>query len=189
MKLGDSPLVQVGSVSTGSISLDKALGIGGLPKGRITEIYGAEASGKTTLALHVVAESQKQGGVCAYIDAENALDPLYAKRLGVDVDNLLISQPDTGEQALEITDMLIKRRRRGHGGDRFRGGAGAQSGAGRRHGRRAHGFTGTAHEPGAPQTFREHQPIPCLCHIYQSGKGEDRSDVRESDNDTRRAGA
>ena len=108
MKLGDSPVTQVESIPTGSISLDRALGIGGLPKGRVVEIYGAEASGKTTLALHVVAESQKQGGVCAYIDAENALDPLYAKRLGVDIDNLLISQPDTGEQALEITDMLVR---------------------------------------------------------------------------------
>jgi len=108
MKLGDSPIIQVEAVPTGSISLDLALGIGGLPKGRVIEIFGAEASGKTTLALHVVAECQKQGGVCAYIDAENALDPLYARRLGVDVDNLLISQPDTGEQALEITDMLVK---------------------------------------------------------------------------------
>jgi len=108
MRLGDSPVVQTEVISTGSIALDRALGIYGLPKGRMTEIYGAEASGKTTLALHVVAESQKQGGVCAYIDAENALDPLYARRLGVDIDNLLISQPDTGEQALEITDMLVR---------------------------------------------------------------------------------
>ncbi len=108
MRLGDSPIVAAEVIPTGSISLDRALGIGGLPKGRVTEIYGAEASGKTTLALHIVAGSQKQGGVCAYIDAENALDPLYAKRLGVDIDNLLISQPDTGEQALEITDMLVR---------------------------------------------------------------------------------
>jgi recombination protein RecA len=108
MRLGDSPITQVEAIPTGSIALDMALGVGGLPKGRVIEIFGAEASGKTTLALHVVAECQKKGGVCAYIDAENALDPLYARRLGVDVDNLLISQPDTGEQALEITDMLVK---------------------------------------------------------------------------------
>lgn len=108
MKLGDSAVIKVEAIPTGSILLDMALGIGGLPKGRIIEIFGAEASGKTTLALHAIAESQKSGGVCAFIDAENALDPMYAKRLGVDIDNLLISQPDTGEQALEITDMLVR---------------------------------------------------------------------------------
>jgi recombination protein RecA len=107
MKLGDAP-VRADAIPTGSIALDIALGIGGMPKGRVIEIYGAEASGKTTLALHIVAESQKMGGVCAYIDAENALDPVYAKNVGVDIDNLLISQPDTGEQALEITDMLVR---------------------------------------------------------------------------------
>jgi len=108
MRFGDSPVTEMEAISTGSLSLDCALGVGGLPRGRITEIYGAEASGKTTLALHVVASSQARGGVCAYVDAENALDPVYAKRLGVDIDNLLISQPDTGEQALEIVDMLVK---------------------------------------------------------------------------------
>jgi len=108
MKLGDSAAISTEVIPTGSLALDLALGIGGLPKGRVVEIYGAEASGKTTLALHVVAESQKRGGICAYIDAENALDPIYAKRLGVNTDELLISQPDTGEQALEITDMLVK---------------------------------------------------------------------------------
>ena len=96
------------SISTGSLGLDIALGIGGLPKGRIVEIYGPESSGKTTLALHVVAEAQKNGGACAFIDAEHALDPAYAKKLGVDIDDLLISQPDTGEQALEIADMLVR---------------------------------------------------------------------------------
>lgn len=108
MKLGDPAVIKVEAIPTGSILLDMALGIGGLPKGRIIEIFGAEASGKTTLALHAIAESQKSGGVCAFIDAENALDPMYAKRVGVDTDNLLISQPDTGEQALEITDMLVR---------------------------------------------------------------------------------
>ncbi|PIE14589.1 MAG: recombinase RecA [Rhodobacterales bacterium] len=109
MKLGDENAVQqIEATSTGSLSLDIALGIGGLPKGRIIEIYGPESSGKTTLTLHCVAEEQKKGGVCAFVDAEHALDPMYAKKLGVDLDELLISQPDTGEQALEITDTLVR---------------------------------------------------------------------------------
>ncbi|PLX36644.1 MAG: recombinase RecA [Hyphomicrobiales bacterium] len=109
MKLGnDGQVVEVESIQTGSLGLDIALGIGGLPKGRVVEIYGPESSGKTTLALHVVAEAQKNGGVCAFVDAEHALDPVYAGKLGVDVRELLISQPDTGEQALEITDTLVR---------------------------------------------------------------------------------
>ncbi|MDH5766147.1 MAG: recombinase RecA [Gammaproteobacteria bacterium] len=109
MRMGDSTAVRnIEAVSTGSISLDVALGIGGLPRGRVVEIYGPESSGKTTLTLHVVAEIQKAGGTAAFIDAEHALDPLYAEKLGVDVDELLVSQPDTGEQALEITDMLVR---------------------------------------------------------------------------------
>ncbi len=108
MKLGDKPRVDVKAVPTGSIGLDAALGIGGLPRGRIVEIFGPESSGKTTLALHVIAEAQKQGGVCAYIDAEHAMDPEYAGKLGVNIENLLISQPDTGEQGLEITDSLVR---------------------------------------------------------------------------------
>jgi recombination protein RecA len=102
MKLGQRRAMDIESVSTGSLSLDVALGIGGLPKGRVVEIYGPESSGKTTLALQVLAEAQKSGGICAFIDAEHALDPVYAKKLGVDTEELLISQPDTGEQALEI---------------------------------------------------------------------------------------
>ncbi|TSD87423.1 recombinase RecA [Mycobacterium sp. KBS0706] len=108
MKLGARPQVEAEVVSTGSLGLDIALGIGGLPKGRIIEIYGPESSGKTTLALHAVAEAQKAGGTCAYIDAEHALDPTYARKLGVNIDDLLISQPDAGEQALEITDTLVR---------------------------------------------------------------------------------
>ena len=108
MRLGDKKVMDVEAVPTGSLGLDIALGIGGLPKGRIIEIYGPESSGKTTLALHSVAEAQKNGGVCAFIDAEHALDPLYAGKLGVDLDDLLISQPDTGEQALEIADTLVR---------------------------------------------------------------------------------
>jgi recombination protein RecA len=108
MKLGQQTVMDIESISTGSLSLDLALGIGGLPKGRVIEIYGPEASGKTTLALQVISEAQKTGGICGFIDAEHALDPIYAKKLGVKTDELLISQPDTGEQALEIADTLIK---------------------------------------------------------------------------------
>jgi recombination protein RecA len=108
MRLGDGAINDIESISTGSLGLDIALGIGGLPKGRVVEIYGPESSGKTTLTLHVVAECQKAGGTAAFVDAEHALDPLYAEKLGVDVNELLVSQPDTGEQALEITDMLVR---------------------------------------------------------------------------------
>ena len=108
MKLGDKVVEDIDAIPTGSVGLDTVLGVGGYPRGRVVEIYGPESSGKTTLALHVIAEMQKLGGTAAFIDAEHALDPTYAKRLGVDTDNLLISQPDTGEQALEITDMLVR---------------------------------------------------------------------------------
>ncbi len=108
MKLGEKPKVDVNAISTGSIGLDAALGVGGLPRGRIIEIFGPESSGKTTLALHVVAEAQKIGGICAYIDAEHAMDPEYAKKLGVKIDELLISQPDNGEQGLEIVESLVR---------------------------------------------------------------------------------
>ncbi|MBW2436973.1 MAG: recombinase RecA [Deltaproteobacteria bacterium] len=108
MKLGSRPVVDVPVISTSSLALDKALGIGGLPRGRVIEIYGPEASGKTTLALHAVAEAQKQDGIAAFIDAEHALDTVYAKKLGVNCDDLLVAQPDTGEQALEIADMLVR---------------------------------------------------------------------------------
>ncbi|WCR54841.1 recombinase RecA [Bartonella clarridgeiae] len=109
MRLGQKEqVVEIETVSTGSLSLDIALGVGGLPKGRIIEIYGPESSGKTTLALHSIAEAQKNGGICAFIDAEHALDPIYARKLGVDLENLFISQPDTGEQALEITETLVR---------------------------------------------------------------------------------
>ena len=108
MKLGSREKIEIDSVSTGSLGLDMALGVGGLPRGRIIEIYGPESSGKTTLALHAIAEAQKEGGTAAFVDAEHALDPVYAKKLGVDIDELIVSQPDTGEQALEIVDTLVR---------------------------------------------------------------------------------
>ena len=108
MKFGDSPKVDINVIPTGSIGLDMALGVGGIPRGRIIEIFGPESSGKTTLSLHIVAEAQKKGGVCAYIDAEHAMDPEYTKKLGVNINNLLISQPDNGEQALEIVESLVR---------------------------------------------------------------------------------
>ncbi len=108
MKMGEKTTMNIESIPTGALALDLALGIGGLPRGRVTEIFGPESSGKSTLATHVVAEAQRNGGICAYIDAEHAMDPVYARAIGVDIDELLISQPDTGEQALEITDMLVR---------------------------------------------------------------------------------
>ena len=108
MRMGENTHMLVEAISTGALSLDLALGIGGLPRGRVVELFGPESSGKSTLAMHVVAEAQRNGGICAYIDAEHAMDPTYARAIGVNVDDLLISQPDTGEQALEITDMLIR---------------------------------------------------------------------------------
>src|SRR6186713_2113022 len=108
MKMSDRPQVSVGAVSTGSLSLDLALGIGGLPRGRVIEVFGPESSGKTTLVYHAIAEAQRRGGICAFIDAEHAMDPTYARRIGVDIDQLLVSQPDTGEQALEIAELLIR---------------------------------------------------------------------------------
>ena len=108
MRMGDREILDIPSISTGSLGLDIALGIGGIPKGRVTEIYGPESSGKTTLTLQIIAQCQKEGGTCAFIDAEHALDPQYAEKLGVNVDELLLSQPDTGEQALEVADMLVK---------------------------------------------------------------------------------
>jgi recombination protein RecA len=108
MRLGDAPVVRIDTISTGSLALDVALGVGGVPRGRVVEVYGPESSGKTTLAIHIIAEAQKMGGVCAFIDAEHALDVQYAAQLGVDLDNLLISQPDTGEDALNICDTLVR---------------------------------------------------------------------------------
>src|SRR5438128_5495731 len=108
MQMNDQAAVSVGAVSTGSLTLDIALGVGGLPRGRVVEVFGPESSGKTTLVYHVIAEAQRRGGICAFIDAEHAMDPAYAKRIGINVDQLLVSQPDTGEQALEIAELLVR---------------------------------------------------------------------------------
>ncbi|MEI2706740.1 MAG: ATPase domain-containing protein [Ilumatobacteraceae bacterium] len=108
MRMGEKGSMAIEAVPTGALALDLALGVGGLPRGRVVEIFGPESSGKSTLAMHVVAEAQRNGGICAYVDAEHAMDPVYARAIGVDIDQLLISQPDTGEQALEITDMLVR---------------------------------------------------------------------------------
>ena len=160
MRLGEADKVaDVEVVSTGSIGLDMALGIGGLPRGRVIEIYGPESSGKTTLTLHVLAEAQKDAGLCAFIDAEHALDPIYARKLGVDVNELLISQPDTGEQALEIADTLVQIWSHRGPGDRLGCRADTESGTGRGDGRQPARPACAADEPGAAQAHRHDRPV------------------------------
>ena len=164
MKLGDNAAMQVDAISTGSIGLDLALGVGGVPRGRIIEVYGPESSGKTTLALHVLAEAQKKGGDVAFIDVEHALDPVYAEALGVDINNLLVSQPDTGEQAMEICEALVRsgaidaivvdsvaapRRDRG------------------RDGRQPCGPAGPPDEPGHAQADQRHRQDQHRLHLHQ----------------------
>ena len=170
-------------IPTGSIALDLALGVGGFPRGRIVEIYGPESSGKTTLALHAIAEAQKTGGTAAFIDVEHALDPNYAAALGVDLDNLLVSQPDTGEQALEIAEMLVaqqrRRRRRGRLGRRAR----HQGRARRRHGRRARRPAGAADVAGAAQADRGDLAQQDGDDLHQPAARENRRDVRQSRDD------
>ncbi len=179
MRLGQNEkAVEVEAISTGSLGLDIALGIGGLPRGRVVEIYGPESSGKTTLALHVIAEAQKRGGICGFIDAEHALDTVYARKLGVDLENLLISQPDTGEQALEITDTLGALRRHRRAGDRFGRGADAEGRARRRDGRPADGQPGPADEPGLAQAHRLDLQVALHGDLHQPDPHEDRGDVR-----------
>ena len=186
MKMSDRPQVSIGAVSTGSLALDMALGIGGLPRGRVVEIFGPEASGKTTLVYHVIAEAQRRGGICAFIDAEHAIDPQYARRIGVNIDELLVSQPDTGEQGLEIAELLIrsgaldvvaidsvaalvpKAEIEGEMGDCARRAPGA------------------ADEPGAPQARRHAQPHRHRLHLHEPAAREDRRDVRQPGDDARR---
>ena len=180
MRMGDASAVRdVGFISTGSLGLDVALGIGGLPRGRVVEIYGPESSGKTTLTLEVVAQAQKQGGTAAFIDAEHALDPQYAEKIGVNVDELLVSQPDTGEQALEIADMIVRSGGGGCRGHRFGGGAHAPRGARRGDGRLPRRVACAAHVAGAAQAHRQHQALQHPGDFHQPDPDEDRCDVRQ----------
>ena len=151
MRLGDASHLQVEAIPTGSLSLDIALGVGGVPRGRVIEIYGPESSGKTTLCQHIIAEAQQRGGICAFIDMEHALDPTYAARCGVDIDNLYVSQPDTGEQALEIAEALIRSGTMDCRRGRLRRGAGAAGGDRRGDGRHACRLAGASDVAGAAQ--------------------------------------
>ena len=187
LRLGSKDaIVPVAVISTGSIALDAALGTGGFPRGRICEIYGPESSGKTTIALQVIAEAQKKGGMAAFIDVEHALDPTYARKLGVDVDNLLVSQPDYGEQALEITGRADRFRIDRRAGGRLGGGAGAESRTRRRNGRFAHGPAGAADVAGAAQADRRGLEIENLPDLHQPDSRKDRRDVRQPGNHHRR---
>ena len=154
MRLGDKSQVEIDTIPTGALTLDIALGIGGLPRGRIIEIYGPESSGKTTVALHCVAEAQKMGGTCAFIDAEHALDPVYAGNIGVDVDNLLLSQPDTGEQALD-SSYRLRCSTRSESRDR------------RRDGRFPRWSSGTSHEPGIKKACTCRIQVKYYLYLYQ----------------------
>ena len=187
MRLGQKGAIQmIESIPTGSISIDYALGVGGMPRGRVIEIFGPESSGKTTLALQVIAQAQKIGGVSAFVDAEHALDAAYAKKLGVDLDNLLVSQPDNGEQALEIVELLIRFERRRRGRRRLGRGTCAARGNRRRDGRRADGASGPPHVAGAPQADRRGVEVEDVPHLHQPAAREDRRHVRQPRNDDRR---
>ena len=187
MKLGKNDRsMDIETISSGSLGLDIALGVGGLPRGRVVEIYGPESSGKTTLALHTVAEGQKKGGICAFIDAEHALDPVYARKLGVNIDELLISQPDTGEQALEICDTLVRSGAVDVLVVDFGCGAGAEGRTRGRDGRCAARPAGAADEPGAAQAHRLDQQIQYHGDLHQPDPHEDRGDVRLAGNHHRR---
>ena len=179
MRLGSRETIDVPAIPTGSLSLDAALGVGGVPRGRVIEIFGPESSGKTTLSLHVIAEAQRRGGMAAFVDAEHALDAVYAGKLGVDIDNLLVSQPDSGEQALEIAEVLIRSGRRRRAGGRLGGGARPPLRARGRDGRRADGPAGPADEPGAPQAHGHRLEEQDQPDLHQPAAREDRRDVRQ----------
>jgi len=186
MRLGNRDvLVPVSVIPTGALSIDAALGVGGVPRGRVIEIYGPESGGKTTLTLHIIAEAQKMGGQAAFIDAEHALDPIYARKLGVDVDNLLVSQPDNGEQALEIAETLISLEWSGHHRGGLSGGAGAARRTRRRHGRSADGPAGAANVTGAAEADGHRFEIAHLPDFHQPDSRKNRCDVRQSGNHDR----
>ena len=168
MRLGSKDVVPIAVISTGSISFDAALGVGGVPRGRVIEIFGPESSGKTTITLQIIAEAQKAGGLAAFVDAEHALDPQYAQKLGVDIDNLLVSQPDYGEQALEIVEALVRSNAIDVLVVDSVARAGSQGGTRRRDGRFAHGLAGAPHVAGAPETHRNGLEVPHLPHLHQS---------------------
>ncbi len=187
MRMSDAAQVSVGAVSTGSLSLDLALGIGGLPRGRIVEVFGPESSGKTTLVYHVIAEAQRRGGICAFIDAEHSMDPTYARRIGVDIDQLLVSQPDTGEQALEIAELLIRSGAVDVVVDRLGRRARPRRRRSRARWATPRGPAGAADEPGAPQARRHAQPRPTRSALHQPAAREDRRHVRQPRDDHRAA--
>ncbi len=172
MKLGDENIEDVEVIPTGSIGLNYALGVGGYPRGRIIEIFGPESSGKTTLAIHAIAEAQKAGGIAAIIDAEHAFDRFYAEKLGVDVNNLFMAQPDNGEQALDIAEQLIR--------------ADPQKRNRRRHGRQERGRTGPPHVTGHEKADRHNLPHQHHLHLHQPAAREDRRDVRSVRDNHRR---
>ena len=181
MRLGqDAPIREIEGIPSGSISLDLALGGRGFPRGRVVEIFGPESSGKTTLALHIVANAQKGGGICAFVDAEHALDPAYARKLGVDLDDLLVSQPDSGEQALEIAEMLVRSNSIDIDGGGFRSGPGAAGGARRRNGGLPRRSSRPPHVPGPSQAHRPSiaKSQTCLVDLHQPNSRKNRRDVR-----------
>ena len=178
MRMSDQAQVSVGAISTGSLSLDLALGIGGLPRGRVVEIFGPESSGKTTLVYHVIAEAQRRGGICAFIDAEHAMDPTYAKRIGVNIDELLVSQPDTGEQALEITELLVRSGALSVVAIDSVAALDAEGGDRGRDGRLARRPAGAADVAGTAEAHRHAQPHRDDLHLHQPAAREDRRHVR-----------
>ncbi len=183
VRLGDKPQEAILSISTGSIGVDNALGIGGVPRGRVVEVFGPESSGKTTLTLHVIAEAQKRGGFAAFIDAEHALDAEYAKKLGVDIENLMVSQPDSGEQALEIAEALVRSAAVDVVVDRFGRRARAEGRARGRDGRRDGRPAGAPHVAGAPQAHGRRLEVADDAHLHQPDPREDRRHVREPRDD------
>ena len=186
MRYGDNAETNVEAIPTGSLALDVALGIGGVPKGRIIEIYGPESSGKTTLALHILAQAQKKGGEVAFVDAEHALDPTYARALGVKIEDMLISQPDTGEQALEITEALV---RSGAIDVVVVDSVAALVPRAERDGRQLRGPPRPAHEPGSAQAHRRHRQDQYRGHFHQPAPGEGGRHVRQSRGHHRRPGS
>ena len=188
MPLGGDRMLTIAGIPTGSLSLDLALGGQGIPRGRIIEIFGPESSGKTTLALHVVAQAQKAGGIAAFIDAEHAFDPSWGKKLGVQLDTLLVSQPSNGEEAMQITEMLIKSERRRCDRHRLGGRPGAASGTRRRNRRYARRPAGPADEPVDAQADRRDRQEQDLRDLHQPDPREDRRHVRQPGNDPRRPG-